>query len=380
MKLTENQKDVFYIALTVFLAVGLGIVVFLIVKHFRNKNCTPNCNGKNCGDDGCKGNCGGCTSGQTCGTDGNCTGGNSCLQECTGKNTCGPNCKGDCGTCPLPGQSCSQEGECTGGNDCPQECNGINCGDGCTACSLDCPPGKKCTGGQCNDDHNPTCYGEGEDPFDGNAANKCKKNGCCSGLKICFNPNSKGYTCQHNTCANTTKPKCSTLPDRCENKDFCIPDTPVHLSCVGKLCTPYTCTDTCDLSKNECKGNVCRPKDYTCTLENAPIGTPNCVGYDGQQVTCRDNSCYFIYDNPNNPNVGSYGCESTEPPGKDEKNSGADGSDFVPKYCNNNEYCVGYYSDPNNWNIATDTDPDPSKCNQSLGSGYHKFMYKQKVL
>ena len=38
MKLTQKQKNGFYISLTVFLAVGLGIVVFLIVKHFRNKN------------------------------------------------------------------------------------------------------------------------------------------------------------------------------------------------------------------------------------------------------------------------------------------------------------------------------------------------------
>jgi len=35
--------------------------------------CTPSCDGKNCGDDGCGGSCGACPPGQTCGDDGQCT-------------------------------------------------------------------------------------------------------------------------------------------------------------------------------------------------------------------------------------------------------------------------------------------------------------------
>ncbi|HET7502998.1 MAG TPA: S53 family peptidase [Kofleriaceae bacterium] len=40
--------------------------------------CTPNCNGRTCGDDGCGGSCGTCGSGQTCSPGGTCTGGGSC--------------------------------------------------------------------------------------------------------------------------------------------------------------------------------------------------------------------------------------------------------------------------------------------------------------
>jgi len=345
MKLSENQKDIFYIALTVFLAVGLGIVVFLIVKHLRNKNsnnCTPNCNGKNCGDDGCKGNCGGCQSGQTCGED----------------------------------------GKCSGGSTCPTNCNGINCGEGCSACPNSCPSDKPCTQGQCTDGPAENCYKNNEDPFGGK---KCQKDGCCNESQyLCFHPKHEGgkdnYTCQTEKCKNNTPPpKCSTLPNECENKNLCTPDTPdtPGLSCVGNVCTPYTCSaDTCDLSTNlnECKGNVCRPKDYTCTLKGATAGIPNCIYTSGAQVTCRDNSCYFIYDNPNK--VSYYGCQSKEPPsGHGQSSSFGDGTDDVPKYCNNNEHCVGFYSDQNNW----DTDTDPITCYENLGPGYHKFMYKQKV-
>jgi len=73
MKLLENQKNGFYIALTVFLVLCFGLVVFFIVQHFRNKNnCPAKCNGINCGD-GCTACTGNCPSGQTCGQDGSCS-------------------------------------------------------------------------------------------------------------------------------------------------------------------------------------------------------------------------------------------------------------------------------------------------------------------
>lgn len=60
--------------------------------------CTPNCDGKQCGSDGCGGTCGSCASGSTCMPDGTCSG--PCVPSCTDK-TCGSDgCGGSCGTCP----------------------------------------------------------------------------------------------------------------------------------------------------------------------------------------------------------------------------------------------------------------------------------------
>jgi len=60
--------------LLIFGAIGVivGLVIFLIVKHKSNdngggnKNCIPNCVGKECGDDGCKGTCGRCPANSQC--------------------------------------------------------------------------------------------------------------------------------------------------------------------------------------------------------------------------------------------------------------------------------------------------------------------------
>lgn len=67
--------------------------------------CTPKCDGKSCGDDGCGGLCGECKSGEICGG-ANCIVVNGiCTPKCEGKK-CGDNgCGGVCGTCAA-GSSC----------------------------------------------------------------------------------------------------------------------------------------------------------------------------------------------------------------------------------------------------------------------------------
>jgi hypothetical protein len=68
--------------------------------------CTPDCSGKNCGDDGCGGSCGSCTGGETC-VSGVCTG---CTPDCSGKNCGDDGCGGSCGSC-SGGQVCN-DGVC----------------------------------------------------------------------------------------------------------------------------------------------------------------------------------------------------------------------------------------------------------------------------
>ena len=64
-------------------------------------HCWPDCDGKDCGPDGCGGICGVCFPGDFCQANGKC----NCLPDCEGKE-CGPDgCAGSCGECPE-GQVC----------------------------------------------------------------------------------------------------------------------------------------------------------------------------------------------------------------------------------------------------------------------------------
>ena len=73
-------------------------------------DCEPNCQGKECGPDGCDGTClPGCSGGDTCNEQ---TGQCECAPNCTGKECgsdgCGSECPPGCGS----GESCSAEGIC----------------------------------------------------------------------------------------------------------------------------------------------------------------------------------------------------------------------------------------------------------------------------
>ncbi|GEM_PF-5055547 len=74
--------------------------------------CCPNCcDGRQCGSDGCGGVCGVCPQGELCGSDAQCYP-ESCVPQCDGKE-CGPDgCGSFCGFCPNGG--CSPYGVCPG--------------------------------------------------------------------------------------------------------------------------------------------------------------------------------------------------------------------------------------------------------------------------
>ena len=166
--------NVLYILLPL---VFLGLVVFFIVKHFKNI-CTPKCDNKICGPNGCGGNCGTCPDGKSCSPDGTSC---SCEPTCNGlhcgPDTCGGGGLDKCGTC-LAGKSCDSTGKCV---DCAKNCDNKVCGsDGCGGecgnCIYQCSPDQKscicvsdCTGKICGPDN---C----------NVANAC---GDCSQGTVC---------------------------------------------------------------------------------------------------------------------------------------------------------------------------------------------------
>jgi hypothetical protein len=92
-------------------------------EAFPSNCCKPQCEGKQCGDDGCGGSCGGCEPGFEC-KEAACQ---ACVPQCEGKQ-CGPDgCGGSCGEC-QGGLQCGN-GACVA---CAPDCDGRICGpDGC---------------------------------------------------------------------------------------------------------------------------------------------------------------------------------------------------------------------------------------------------------
>ena len=99
---------------------------------FEEECCTPDCDGKECGDDGCLGSCGDCP---TCPSlvcyDGQCK--PDCDPQCEGKECGDDGCGCLCGVCPSG--YCNAEGLCV---DCEPDCEGTECGD--DGCGGSCTP------------------------------------------------------------------------------------------------------------------------------------------------------------------------------------------------------------------------------------------------
>jgi hypothetical protein len=120
--------------------------------------CQPNCDGKECGDDGCGGTCGSCCPGIPC-IDGIC---NCAPLDCSGKE-CGPDgCCGSCGECPAGFEcvdwKCEDTSDPCFGKQCGPDGEGGSCGtcpcEGCHPCNVYCDEG------QCMGEHDCPCIFE----------------------------------------------------------------------------------------------------------------------------------------------------------------------------------------------------------------------------
>ncbi|MDI3473987.1 MAG: hypothetical protein PWR30_310 [Candidatus Woesearchaeota archaeon] len=112
------------------------------------KTCIPDCEGKECGGDGCGGSCGSCDSGERC-LWGQCVA--LCTPNCEGKECGDDGCGGSCGYCNL-NEICSN-GKCISSS-CTPSCGSAECGyvdDGCggTIYCGSCPLGETCSNGKC---------------------------------------------------------------------------------------------------------------------------------------------------------------------------------------------------------------------------------------
>jgi cysteine-rich repeat protein len=233
--------------------------------------CVPSCDGKECGDDGCGGQCGCCPelAGAKCKT-------GKCIPAC-GNGECSPTenectCPADCGICV---------GCCFNGCDkgfCELTCEedgslDDQCGEGGGACKV-CGYGRTCQGGQCMDWCGDKSCSATEScvtcPLDcGQCVDHCGDFVC---EVVAFED---PYTCPEDcggVCGNGQCDPYSAaswfLHESCFNCRVDCGDC-----CGDELCqwefleTCWTCPDDCGPCDNECGDGVCGPSDGLLSCE-----------------------------------------------------------------------------------------------------------------
>ena len=250
-----------------------------------------NCAGKDCGDDGCGGICGGCPKSFFC-NDGNCEE-DPCEPSCAGKE-CGPDgCSDTCGDC-LANEFCTVQGICI----CLPDCVGKFCGsDGCGELCGECPEKHTCQAGECVEDPcQPQCVGKecGDDAC-GDVCGACEQDEACvdgscqqlggpdSCLGHCGGPSTDCYcddlcfafgSCCTDVCAACPDLQpCKCGDGQCQNFEAC--DTcPDDCGCEA----PETCDGgecACPQGNAICDGLCCAPGEV-CT--QGACCEPSCAG------------------------------------------------------------------------------------------------------
>jgi len=200
--------------------------------------CQPDCGGKNCGPDGCGGLCGACGVNEACTGDGVCEcaaggaaceggccaggeicfAGGCCTPNCAGKECGDDTCGGTCGACPGDQDLCGG-GACV----CQPLCTGKECGDdGCGDVCGDCTGQDACVGGACV--CQPACGGL-----------ECGTDGCGGSCGVCDDALScTGDTCADGACVFTID------PFYCLLTGSCVPSGTENLLNPCEACKPAT--------------------------------------------------------------------------------------------------------------------------------------------
>lgn len=204
------------------------------------QTCIPQCEAKECGDDGCGGTCGTCPAAAPICTDiGLCVA--TCAPACDGKE-CGPDgCGNQCGNCPQAAPYCDAQGMCQA--TCNPNCSGRECGDdGCGGSCGSCPAvAPICASmGTCQLQCNADCTGR-----------VCGDDGCGGSCGTCTEPTpfcTEAGACVGSCSADCTGKQCG--PDGCGGVCGECPQGEVcgGTQCVPELCQGLDCgaSGTCD--------------------------------------------------------------------------------------------------------------------------------------
>ncbi len=210
-------------------------------KHCEERQCVtdpcvPACAADSCGDDGCGGSCS-CSSEQMCTSEKTC----ACVPDCTGKRCGSDGCGGECGACNA-GSTCNSDGtQCS----CVPSCGDKQCGDdGCGGSCGTCDAALTCNtaSGTCQTSCTPDCSGRscGSDGCGGScgtceAGESCTIAGACACVPSC-----EGHQCGDNGCGGSCGP-CTN--GTCNTAGQCI--AACSPSCTGRSCGDNGCGGSC---------------------------------------------------------------------------------------------------------------------------------------
>ena len=249
-------------------------------EWYACQECTPDCEGKQCGDNGCGGDCGECPGGYACDNFGYCL----CQPYCDGKQCGNDGCGGSCGTCGA-GDVCNYMGKCV----CMPKCQNKQCGpDACGGSCGQCPQGFNCTpNGQCKPGGNQQCGNGMCQPALGESCDTCPQDCPCGGeccqphdFPGCDDPEVMECVCSMDKfcCTAMWDEICvSQAQEACGLQCDCISN------CQGKECGGDGCGGSCGLCP---PGSACMDNG-TCSGSGDGCGNDMCQQWMGEDCqTC----------------------------------------------------------------------------------------------
>lgn len=240
--------------------------------------CTPNCDRKVCGSDGCSGQCGTCDPDQVC-ADGR------CAWTCPGGQK---NCAGEC----IPSNQC-----CTS-SDCPAaipDCCGGACVDmtsddrNCGGCGVRCSRDEACIGGQCEG----ACASYGASECE-TPSTTCDANIItCGGNDNCWAMPTTSGCCACSAAPGRSHRPCSGNQD-CVSAARCDEIVPGNGFCSGDSDLPCRedadCASLLTCRSGACGGQICKT-DADC---EAALG-PGTVCISGAELPCTANGANICW-------------------------------------------------------------------------------------
>ena len=257
--------------------------------------CTPHCLDRNCGDDGCGGNCGECDDGLACNGLETCLGG-LCLPGKVIQCDDGNPCTLDQCTEPLGCEYSATTGSCSDGDVCTLD---DHCQQGeCTGAAMECNDDNPCTDDQCNpgESGDPVCqFSHNAAPCDDGdpytASDICVE-GECLGQPLLCSPG--GYLQQDGLCQLCDDSGLAFIGEgvAIDDGNLCTTDSCDPIGGVSHIANSIPCDDGDPNTSNDmCSAGTC-----TCVpeCENADCGADSCGGTCGACLpseTCLQKIC-----------------------------------------------------------------------------------------